>query len=219
MPLQKNNLPQLDARLSAAAAFVRSGITVADIGCDHGKLSLHLAAQNLCNRVIACDISPRPLAVAARNFALHGFAQTVECRLGDGLSVLRTDEVDDIIIAGVSGVTITEILSAAPDFWAPRYRFIFVPSSKNEALRAWLCENGFALLHETAAKAAGRYYAVMHVQYTGEKYTPRPIFCAAGLIAHEKTAAAHGYLQKVACQLAKQGDAVLAKEVEDLCRP
>lgn len=209
-------MPQLDARLSAAAAFVRSGATAADIGCDHGKLSLHLAAHHVCNKVIACDISPRPLAVAARNFALHGCAQTVECRLGDGLSVLRPQEVDDIILAGVSGVTIAEILSAAVDFWTPHYRFIFVPSSKNEALRAWLYENGFALLHETAAEAAGRFYAVMHVQYTGEKKIQSPLFCATGLIAQEKTAAAHGYLQKVARQIAKQGDAALAKEVEDL---
>ncbi|MEG1641196.1 MAG: SAM-dependent methyltransferase, partial [Ruthenibacterium sp.] len=43
MPLH-NKLPQLDARLAAAAAYVRRGCRVADIGCDHGKLSVYLAA-------------------------------------------------------------------------------------------------------------------------------------------------------------------------------
>ena len=37
--------PRLDARLSAAFAYVRPGHTAADIGCDHGKLSAALAGS------------------------------------------------------------------------------------------------------------------------------------------------------------------------------
>ena len=35
----EKRLPQLDARLSAAAGYVRPGHVAADIGCDHGKLT------------------------------------------------------------------------------------------------------------------------------------------------------------------------------------
>ena len=38
-------LPTLDARLTAAAQLVRPGQPVADIGCDHGKLTAVLAAS------------------------------------------------------------------------------------------------------------------------------------------------------------------------------
>ena len=40
-------LPTLDARLTAAAQLVRPGQPVADIGCDHGKLTAVLAASGL----------------------------------------------------------------------------------------------------------------------------------------------------------------------------
>lgn len=213
----KNNLPAIDERLAAAAAFVRSGCVCADIGCDHGKLSVYLAAHG-CKKVIACDKSETPLSHARAALALAGCANA-ECRLGDGLSVLAPDEVDDIVIAGLSGVTLTQILAAAPAFWQPRYRFVFVPASKPFFLRGWLCENGFVLLAETAVLAAGRVYTVMHAAYTGNRTQPAPLFCAVGLVARAPhTPAALAYLKKVAGQLHKQGEDALAKEVE-ACLP
>ena len=53
--------PRLDARLQAAADFVRPGSTAADIGCDHGKLSAWLAGSGRCPLVFACDLREGPL--------------------------------------------------------------------------------------------------------------------------------------------------------------
>ena len=51
-------LPTLDARLAAAAALVRPGEPVADIGCDHGKLTAVLAASGKYPKVIGADLRP-----------------------------------------------------------------------------------------------------------------------------------------------------------------
>lgn len=153
--------PVLDARLAAAAAYVRPGCVAADVGCDHGRLSVALAAQGKCRKIIASDIRPAPLATAQRLVTLHGCGDVVECRLGAGLSVLRPGEADDIVIAGVSGVTVCEMLEQAPEaFYAakPDMRFIFIPATKHPFLRRWLAQHGFALLDETPVLAAGRYY-------------------------------------------------------------
>ena len=197
--------PALDARLAAAAAYVRAGGTAADIGCDHGKLAVSLVLRGQCKKVIASDLRPAPLEHARTLAALHGCGDAVECRLGAGLSVLRPGEARDIVIAGVSGITICEILDAAGEAFftaQPELRLIFVPASKHAALRLWLAQHGFSLLDETPVCAAKRYYTVMHAAFTGTVRTPAPLECAVGLAAHGPHAA--GYLLRAAGDVEKQ---------------
>lgn len=104
--------PVLDERLSAAAAYVRPGARMADIGCDHGKLCAALAARGTCEKIFACDIREKPLARARELLAPYLASGLAECRLGDGLTVLTPGEATDIVIAGVSGVTACQILEA-----------------------------------------------------------------------------------------------------------
>lgn len=189
-------IPVLDARLSAAAAFVRPHSTVADIGCDHGKLAAYLALEKQC-RVIAADIRPAPLARARQTMLRFGCAGQVECRLGDGLSVLSAKEAETVVIAGVSGVTVCEILAACPFPLEIGTRFIFVPPTKHAHLRGWLWENGFSLLDETPVTAAGRVYTVMCWEYTAQKRKTVPFECAVGKSA-KQTPAAQAYLKHVA---------------------
>lgn len=173
-------VPHLDARLSAAAHFVRPGHTAADIGCDHGKLSAFLAGSGRCPRIIACDLRPGPLQKARA--ACAPWADRIDLRLGDGLSVLQPDEADDLVIAGMGAETIAQILAAAPWVFDARYNLVLVPTTKHTVLRRWLAQNGFALTGETLCTAAGRWYAVMNARYTGEKRDPPGLWCLCGTL-------------------------------------
>lgn len=171
-------LPVPDARLSAAAAYVRAGHPAADIGCDHGKLSAWLAGSGRCPRVFACDLRPDPLEKARRRCA--PWKDQVDCRLGSGLEVLQPEEADDIIIAGMGAETILEILDAAPWVSDERYNLVLVPATKHSLLRLGLAQRGFALLDETLAYAAGRWYAVMNARFDGDRHTPDAWHCLTG---------------------------------------
>ena len=96
-------LPTLDARLSAAAELVRPGEPVADIGCDHGKLTAVLAASGKYPKVIGADLRPGPLAKAEQTLEYAGCKDRAELRLGDGLSVLSPGEVSTITRRGPPG--------------------------------------------------------------------------------------------------------------------
>ena len=66
-------LPTLDARLTATAELVLPGKPVADIGCDHGKLTAVLAASGKYPRVIGADLRPGPLAKAEQTLEHAGW--------------------------------------------------------------------------------------------------------------------------------------------------
>lgn len=169
-------LPTLDARLTAAAAFIREGEAVADIGCDHGKLTAVLAASGRYPKVIGADLRPGPLAKARQTLERAGCEDRAELRLGDGLSVLSAGEVGTIVIAGVSAQTTWEMLEKAPWIRKPDGpRLILVPATRHSALRRWLWQQGFVLIADRPVQAAGRWYAVMAAEYTGKSW-PNPDF-------------------------------------------
>ncbi len=195
----EKRLPQLDARLSAAAAYVRPGHVAADIGCDHGKLTVALLTSGRCPKVIAADLRPIPLSKAQENCRKAGCAGQAEFRLGNGLQVLQPREASDIVIAGMGAETIIEILQAAPWVQDPEIRLVLVPATKHSILRRWLCQNGFAIRSETLCLAAGRYYSVLCAEYDGKVFEPGGVFCVEGLTGGQPGAAEYlaGQLVKI----------------------
>ena len=158
----------LDARLAAAAELCRPGLPVADVGCDHGKLTAALACSGLYPRVIGTDLRPGPLAKARRTVEQAQCQDRVQLRLGDGLSVLSAGEVGTIVIAGVSAQTAWQMLEAAPwvsDPGGPR--LVLIPATRHDELRRWLAGHGFRLVCDRPVEAAGRWYAVMAAEYDG----------------------------------------------------
>ena len=119
-----------------------------------------------------------PLEKARRRCAPYGDA--VQCRLGNGLSVVHPGEAEDIIIAGMGAETVIEILEAAPWVFDARYNLVLVPATKHSVLRRWLARRGFALLGETLCQAAGRWYAVMNARYAGTEHEPDGLECLCG---------------------------------------
>ena len=63
---------RLRPRLQAAADMINGSHRAADIGCDHGRLSVALLQQGRADRVIASDISAPSLQKATELAALCG---------------------------------------------------------------------------------------------------------------------------------------------------
>lgn len=198
---------RLGARLLAAAGLVRPGVAVADIGCDHGKLSVWLAQGGAVPKVVAVDNRPMPLARAKALAGRCGCAHVVHCRLGDGLQAVAPGEVQDIVIAGMSGETIERILQPYEWIRAGAVRLILVPATRHPQLRRFLCLSGFELETEVPVLDAGRSYTVMAARYTGKACTPTPLFCHLGLMADMDGAAAQTYKEARLAHLRKMGAA------------
>ena len=213
-------LPTLDARLTAAAELVRPGQPVADIGCDHGKLTAVLAASGKFPKVIGADLRPGPLAKARQTLEHAECEDRVELRLGDGLSVLSPGEVGTIVLAGVSAQTTWEILEKAPWVFSENGpRLVMVPATRHSDLRRWLWENGFALVADRPVQAAGRWYAVMAAEYTGEKHEPTFAECLFGKTGEYPEGADYAAWQKAKLPRFRLGvpdETPLAEEIDSL---
>ncbi len=210
-----------DKRLLCAAAMVRGGGTLADIGTDHAHLPVWLIQNGICERAIAADIGEGPAAAARRTVQEAGLCDCIEVRVGDGLTVLSAEEVTEIVIAGMGGETICEILSAAP--WlkdgADR-RLILQPMTKTVELRTWLYQNGFSIDEEHLIVDGRHLYCVMAVSFTNAPMPASPLAPFVGALSAEEGApyfrhqAAH--LRRRATGLRASGDKQQATELEQL---
>lgn len=156
----------ISERLKTLSGYVRQGSRVADIGTDHGFLPIYLVAQNVAPAAIASDLRQGPAAVARKNIEKAGLFDRIEVRVGNGLALVSQNEVDDIVIAGMGGETIVEILDAAPWVIHPHYRLILQPMSHAEILREWLYRRGFSTETELLLEDGGRDYIVLVTAYT-----------------------------------------------------
>ena len=143
---------KLTNRLRAIASKVKTQSIVADIGTDHAYIPVFLVAHSISNKVIACDINEGPLQRANNHIIQNNLQYKIETRLGSGLKVIKPNEVDTVIIAGMGGVLITEILQESVDIIKTVKRLILQPMVGQEVVRAWLNKNGYIIIDEELSK-------------------------------------------------------------------
>lgn len=153
------NIP-LSPRLQMCCSFVTPGSRIADIGCDHGYLSIWLLTHGVARSAIAADINRQPLQSALRNAEKFGVRDKMEFYLSDGVAAVPRD-FDTLICAGVGADTMISILSAAPWLQNGNYKLILQCQSKTSMLRRYLSENGWRIARESVLRDGRFLYTVM----------------------------------------------------------
>ena len=173
----------LSSRLLACCTFVKPGDRVADVGCDHGYLGIHLLQSGVASSVIASDVNESPLQSARDNAAKFGFADKMEFYLSDGVQSIPRD-FDCMVCAGMGADTMMSIIHHSADWLKdPRYRLILQCQSKRPELRQWLYDEGFRIHRETLAKDGKFVYSIMEVVYDpGHGITPAEAYITAQLL-------------------------------------
>lgn len=157
----------LSRRLEVCAGFVAQGDRVADIGCDHGYLGIHLLQQGIAASVIAADINEMPLQSAMRNAEKYGFRDRMQFFLSNGAQKIPRD-FDTMICAGMGADTMISILEGASWLRDAQYRLILQCQSKTPALRRYLSEQGWCVRRETVLCDGRFLYTVMEVLWQPE---------------------------------------------------
>lgn len=158
----------LSERLKTIAGLVPIGSKVADVGTDHGYLSVFMAEKGIADFVLATDINEKPLKNAEKTVS-QSCRSNIELRLCDGLAGISPDEINCAVIAGMGAEVIVHILSSCEWIKSEKYTLILQPMTSPEILRKYLCDNGFCIYTEKAVAENKKLYSIMAVKYTGEK--------------------------------------------------
>lgn len=152
---------QLSRRLQAVTDMVNRGNCVADIGCDHAYTSIYLASNSIASKVFAMDINQGPVDRAKENVKRYHLEDRIEVRKSDGLQMLQPEEVDTIIMAGMGGALMIEILQQRMEIVRGVSELILQPQSEHYKVREFLEAQEFIIFQENMLKEDGKYYVII----------------------------------------------------------
>ena len=161
---------ELDERLSSIGSLVREGAFLIDVGTDHAYLPIALLKSGKIAGAIASDINEGPCKRADMNARLAGLSSKIKIMKADGVPNIPLDGKTDIVIAGMGGTLIEEIVERADLKKISDTRLILQPMRNTAELRKYLCENGFSIEDEMLSREKDRIYEVICASYDGEKH-------------------------------------------------
>ena len=158
---------KLNDRLKMIADNIPNCEILVDVGTDHAYIPIYAAIKGICRKALAIDLRTGPLKMAYKNIKRHGVEDKVEMRTGDGLEPISASESDVIVIAGMGGNLIRDILYESVEKTQQANLLLLQPNNATDALRRWLYESGFDIVEELLARDAGKIYCLIIAKWTG----------------------------------------------------
>ncbi len=155
------NIIKLGPRLQKVASFVPPEAILADIGTDHAFLPVYLIQKKIIKKAIGVDIHPGPYESARKTVEMCGLQGRIDIRFGNGLGPLAKGEVDTLVVAGMGGTTILEILQGNSSVTEGITTLVLQPQGAEAQVRVGLLSLGWKLKEECLVEEDGRIYTVI----------------------------------------------------------
>lgn len=154
----------ISQRLQTIINMAKTGTVMADIGTDHAYVPISLIKNKAYLKAIAADVNANALMIAQKNIDLHGLNNEIDCILSNGLEKIDTP-LDCIVISGMGGEVISDILSKSLEKVNYAEHLILQPQSKLELLRKTLFDLKLYPTNETVLYEDKHFY---HIIKTGK---------------------------------------------------
>ena len=166
----------ISERLKRVASYVPEGARLVDVGSDHAYLPIYLTKLNRLTAAVAGEVVEGPYQSALNNVAKEGLNDQIQVRLANGLAaVTAADQIDTVVIAGMGGRLIADILGAGLDQVPQVNRLILQPNNREDDLRAYLLAQGFDLVAEEILEEAGKTYEILVAQAGDPKWDEKDL--------------------------------------------
>ena len=163
---------ELSKRLQAVVDLLDCHERVADIGCDHGFVSIYLIESKKASWCLAMDVNKGPLECAREHVIEKRLSTYIETRLSDGATEIRfiNDEpgnkkleVEAALIAGMGGKLMIQIIQDSLNKFQSMEEFVLQPQSEIARVRQFVRKIGYHIAKEDMILEDGKYYPMMKV--------------------------------------------------------
>ncbi|WP_087971697.1 tRNA (adenine(22)-N(1))-methyltransferase [Oceanobacillus rekensis] len=155
------NKLKLSNRLLKVSSYIPNSAYFADIGSDHAYLPCHVCLSDPTAKAIAGEVNKGPFESAKSTIDNYHLKERVEVRLGNGLEILKENEVNHIVIAGMGGSLIKAILEEGKSKLLNVERIIAQPNVDARNIRRWFLENGYVLTNEAIVEENEHIYEIL----------------------------------------------------------
>ncbi len=153
----------LSQRLMCIAKETEPVDVMADIGTEHGYLTIYLIKNKTVNKAIAADISKGSCLKAEKNVKAACLEDKISVRCGDGLEPITTaDNVECIAIAGMGGMLTIHILESNLPVVNAAKRIILQPQKDIFKVRKYIHNIGFKIVNEQCLWEDGKFYNIVN---------------------------------------------------------
>ncbi|MGN0539327.1 MAG: class I SAM-dependent methyltransferase [Candidatus Fimenecus sp.] len=222
---------KLTNRLQLVADCVKPCVCMADIGTDHAYLPVWCLQNGKAKSAVAADINPKPLSNAKKTVEEYELNDKITLRLSDGLKNISPDEVQEIVVAGMGGNQIADMIIGTPWLRDENKHLVLQPMTHFEDVRRALCENGFFIESEQTTAEGERLYLVISARFADKKCVYPDWYYYAGELPRGSGETDILFLKKVITRLQKRADAIkksdnqesnklftIIEEIENECR-
>ena len=150
---------RLSKRLKIIHDMVPNSV-VADIGSDHGKLMIALVQSGKVKKGFAVENKEGPFERLRSNLIRYHVSDMITPLFSDGIKDITRD-VSTIVIAGMGGQTIVNILKAHPEKLISVQTIIIDAHTAVPFARREICQMGFAIADEKIVKEDDIFYEVI----------------------------------------------------------
>lgn len=208
---------KLTPRLKCVADMAGECEVLADIGTDHAYIPMYMVQNSFAKKAVAGDVADGPVKIAKRNVLQNGLKDKIDVVKAYGLDAARG--ADTIVIAGMGGKLICDILKNSLKVAHSAKRLVLQPMTCAEDVRRFLHANGFAIVKEKLAKEENKIYNIMVAENGTQFYEDSFYYYAGKLLFENNDVLLAEFLHKKAKTLkrradgmAKSEDAVVLKE-------
>lgn len=167
-----------------------------------------LVQQGVCPCAVAADLRKGPLENAKATIRACALEEQVETLLSDGLDAFLPQKDCTVVLAGMGGLLIAELLGRTPWVLDETVQIVAQPMSHAEDVRRFFFENGFSLDREVCAEDGKHVYCAMAAHYTGSRIAVSPALPYGGLLFGQSDPAAVRCLENQYARLKKRRDAL-----------